>query len=149
MATSALHSRRSVRSATYLIGASTRLVAVGGQTILANDGMITYEGGILALPARFADGPPWQALRAVEGLRGLVGVDFLRAESGASIVVEINPRPTMPVVGLVRLLGTGALAKAWLASDAMDADSVMVSGNREPVVVFRHDGAVTLKENDR
>jgi hypothetical protein len=51
----------------------------------------------------------------VEGLRGIVGVDFVRDEAtGEVTVIEINPRPTTTYVGLMGLLPPGSLAHAWL-----------------------------------
>ncbi len=134
-------------SATFLVSDSgARLVAVGRQLIVVRDGSITYQGGTLPLPARYADGPPWEAIQALEGLRGLVGIDFLReSETGRSIVVEINPRPTTSVVGLVRLLGPGRLAQAWREShtDAMD----MISGDDESIIHFTAEGAFIHAED--
>ena len=66
-------------------------------------------------PASYATGAPLEAVRSVAGLRGFVGVDFVRDETtGETTVIEINPRPTTSYVGLARLCPAGAIAGAWL-----------------------------------
>jgi tyramine---L-glutamate ligase len=104
-------------SATFLVGPSgtIRLIGVGRQRIEIVAGVFHYRGGRLPESADGALGAPLEAIRSVDGLRGAVGVDFVRdPETAATTVIEINPRPTTSYVGLVRLLPPGAIARAWL-----------------------------------
>ncbi len=104
-------------SATFLVAPSgtIRLVGVGRQHIEILAGVFHYRGGRLPESADRALGAPLEAIRSVDGLRGAVGVDFVQdPESGATTVIEINPRPTTSYVGLARLLPPGAIARAWL-----------------------------------
>ena len=55
------------------------------------------------------------AVRSVRGLQGWVGVDFFREASDSHLIVlEINPRPTTSLVGILARYPQGAIAKAWL-----------------------------------
>jgi predicted ATP-grasp superfamily ATP-dependent carboligase len=104
-------------SATFLVGphGAIVLVGIGRQRIERSDRAFAYLGGSLPLPPQLACEGPLQAIRAVDGLRGLVGVDFIRdPRTGRSAVLEVNPRPTTSVVGLLSLLPAGRLARAWL-----------------------------------
>jgi len=49
--------------------------------------------------------------RAIPGLRGYVGIDFVLREDGCPIVVEINPRVTCAYVGLSTALGRNVAAE--------------------------------------
>ena len=139
-------------SATFLIGPSgtTRLIGVGWQSIVIRQGMLTYQGGRLPAPAEFASEAPAEAIRCVPGLRGVVGVDFLRdPASGVTTVVEINPRPTTSYVGLSRLLPGGAIARAWLAAfrgDGTSAAHAMIPARPDAGLRFRPDGTVVQWE---
>ncbi len=104
-------------SATFVVGPSgtIRLIGVGLQRIEIVEGVFHYRGGRWPESVDSAQGEPLEAVRTVEGLRGAVGVDFVRdPQSGTITVIEINPRPTTSYVGLSRLLPVGAIAKAWL-----------------------------------
>lgn len=136
-------------SATFLVGpsGSVRLIGVGWQRMALRKGRFWYEGGRLPAPESWAWGAPFDAVRCVPGLRGVVGVDFIRDEAGdGTTVVEINPRPTTSYVGLVRLLPPGAIARAWLASlgdrTASDGRRAMIPGGPGAGVDFRPDGTV-------
>jgi predicted ATP-grasp superfamily ATP-dependent carboligase len=123
------------------------LVAVGRQRVAVRDGVFSYDGGELPLPPGLAGGAVGDAVLAVPGLRGVVGVDFVRDETtGETTVIEINPRPTTSYVGLVRLLPPGALARAWLAAFSGDdgADDLrgMIPAGGRPAVAFRPDGTL-------
>jgi predicted ATP-grasp superfamily ATP-dependent carboligase len=104
-------------SATFLLGpsGSVDLVGVGWQRIEVRRGRLEYCGGRVPAPSAFALGEPLAAVRSVKGLRGIVGVDFVREDGiGTTTVIEINPRLTTSFVGLCRLLPPGAIARAWL-----------------------------------
>lgn len=135
-------------SATFLISpmGRVRLIGVGWQLIVVRDGLFRYQGGRLPADPEFADGAPTEAIRCVSGLRGVVGVDFLRdPRTGVATVVEINPRPTTSYVGLTRLLPPGTIARHWL--DAFRGgetarDHAMIPARRGAVLIFRPDGAL-------
>lgn len=136
-------------SATFLLGpaGSVALVGVGWQRIEVREGVFQYRGGRLPAPAALARGEPLAAVRSVEGLRGVVGVDFVRDErTGTTTVIEINPRPTTSYVGLCRLLPPGALARAWLDVFAGRASGNGLRGMIEPRagngLIFSADGTV-------
>lgn len=106
-------------SASFLVDGRGRaeLVCVARQRMAIRDGRIHYEGGSLPVDRAFCDQNIRWALEAVEGLRGWVGVDLIRIEeSGRTSVLEINPRPTTTLVGVLGLLRPGSLAEAWLAA---------------------------------
>jgi predicted ATP-grasp superfamily ATP-dependent carboligase len=136
-------------SATFLIGASgaTHLIAVGWQKIELKERAITYAGGILPAPAHYALGAVRDAVGCVPGLRGLVGVDFVRDPATAeTTVIEINPRPTTSLVGLVELSPPGMIARAWLDAFRGGAwrDDLrgMIPSDPSARLEFRPDGAV-------
>jgi predicted ATP-grasp superfamily ATP-dependent carboligase len=136
-------------SATYLVSplGSIRLIGVGWQRVTVRSGLFVYEGGRLPAPAEFAAGGPTGAVRGVAGLRGVVGVDFLRDPStGETTVLEINPRPTTSYVGLVRLLPPGTIARAWLDAfrDGAPGDDLrgMIPPGVPQRVEFRADGSI-------
>lgn len=102
-------------SASYLVGAGGEigLVGVTRQRIDLRPGQLHYQGGIVEPDVE----PGESVLRAVAsiaGLRGWVGVDFVRtAPDPIDIVIEVNPRPTTSYVGLRRLFPPGELARVW------------------------------------
>lgn len=104
------------RSATFLVGPDrARLVGVSQMDIERDGGRFVYKGGTILPESLPDDHPARRAVGCVPGLRGLVGVDYMAApKTGRAVVLEINPRPTTSVVGLVRALGPGRLASAWL-----------------------------------
>jgi predicted ATP-grasp superfamily ATP-dependent carboligase len=83
---------------------------------LSNDGRYRYLGGRLPLPPALAERAVHlgrQAIEAVPGLRGYVGVDLVLGAPDQ--VIEINPRLTTSYVGL-RQLARANLAEAMLAA---------------------------------
>ncbi len=99
-------------SASFLVGRDGRahLIAVGRQEIaIEAGGRVTYAGGELPVPTAEVDlAPVRRAVESVPGLRGFVGVDFIAVEpTGLVEVIEINPRVTTSIVGLVRLAPPG------------------------------------------
>ncbi len=103
-------------SASFLVGTrSTKLLGVGRQDIVCEDGRFVYQGGTIPAPRDWLATEVWHALEAVAGLRGFVGVDFVYNEADRrACVLEINPRPTTSIVGLERLLPAGMIARSWL-----------------------------------
>ena len=105
--------------ASYLVDRDGRawLVAVGRQRIGVDpEGRVHYRGGTIGGPAGVDLTAVERAVTSVPGLRGFVGVDFLDDPRAGVTVLEINPRPTTSYVGLLRLLGPGTVAGAWLAA---------------------------------
>ena len=130
------------RSASFLVGdrEPPTLIGVGRQRIgIDAEGRLSYLGG--AIPVEPGGDLPTveAAIASVPGLRGFVGVDFLHALSGPTIL-EINPRPTTSFVGLARWLGPGAIAAAWLASEAGSRPGPFAP--RHPSVRFDADGSI-------
>ena len=114
--------------ANFLVDAAGRAtcLGVGRQRIAISRSRFQYRGGHMPTrdPVRIerAGELAGRALAAIPGLLGLVGIDLIAPlHDGALTVLEINPRPTTSVVGLLRHLAPGALARAWL--DAVDGRS--------------------------
>jgi predicted ATP-grasp superfamily ATP-dependent carboligase len=106
-------------SASYLVDefGEAHLIAIGQQKIELVDDRFEYRGGWIPSLQLIDIVPLRQAIAAVPGLRGFVGVDFIRKRTtGETTVIEINPRPTTSCVGLCALLPPGLLAQAWLAA---------------------------------
>ena len=55
-----------------------------------------------------------RVVRAIPGLQGWVGIDYIDDGSSVPIVLEVNPRPTTSLVAFLSLLDRGMLAEAWL-----------------------------------
>ncbi|QDV33690.1 ATP-grasp domain-containing protein [Tautonia plasticadhaerens] len=107
-----------LRSASVLVDREGRPHVLGfaSQRTAVDRGRISYEGGIA--PLRFGEGElrmVSRVVRALPGLRGWVGIDFVDDGTGMPVVLEVNPRPTTSVVAFLDLLGPGTLATAWLA----------------------------------
>ena len=97
-------------SASLLVSRAGRawLIAFGTQRIELHDGRIEYHGGEIPASCPDAAGGVLHSIKAVEGLAGFVGVDFIwNEQSKHATILEINPRPTTSVVGLCRLLPRG------------------------------------------
>jgi predicted ATP-grasp superfamily ATP-dependent carboligase len=136
-------------SATFLVAPDGRalLVGVGRQRIeIQAHGRIVYRGGIIPAGLDPSCDEARRAVAAVPGLRGLVGVDFIRdPATGRDTIIEINPRPMTSVVGLCRLLPPGALAAAWLAAaDGTLAESVDLAAlvHAQRPLAFEPDGTI-------
>jgi predicted ATP-grasp superfamily ATP-dependent carboligase len=90
------------------------LVGMGIQRMARKGGRFVYQGGTLPVLRKRALPQVLRAVRAVPGLRGFVGVDFIwDAGNQHATILELNPRPTTSCVGLCRLLPPGTLARAW------------------------------------
>ncbi len=83
-------------SACILVGDEPRILSINTQEMRGFE----YLGA--RLPLEYPDTE--RIIKAVEkipGLNGLAGVDFIHTDKGP-VIIEINPRPTTPIVGLNR-----------------------------------------------
>ncbi|MDX1682510.1 MAG: ATP-grasp domain-containing protein, partial [Phycisphaeraceae bacterium] len=109
-------------SVTWLIGDDRAdPIAVAAQHLIEEDGQLHYRGGHFDLPAeqhKRAIPLARRALDAVEGLRGIVGVDLLLGDSPADdCVIEINPRATVSYAAAA-FSHPGRIADAWLTGSS-------------------------------
>ena len=143
-------------SASFLVGLDGRakLLAVGSQRVeVGGQGQVRYLGG--EVPVSFSPldlAPVRKAVESVPGLFGFVGVDFLDSGEGVE-VLEINPRLTTSIVGLVRLAPPGTIARAWLglafeASDGKPENELEAIRSASPVR-FGADGSILGTEAGR
>jgi predicted ATP-grasp superfamily ATP-dependent carboligase len=106
-------------SVAFLIGPSQRLALLPAAQHLSTDGRFHYLGGSVPLPAGLAQRAlrlASQAVEAVPGLSGYVGVDLVLGsnhDGSQDFVIEINPRLTTSYIGL-RVLAKANLAEAML-----------------------------------
>jgi tyramine---L-glutamate ligase len=110
-------------SASFLVGqrGEAWLVAIGTQRMAIREGRFEYRGGRLPAVCPYAVPQLKQAVKAIAGLRGFVGVDFIGdTENRQTTILEINPRPTTSFVGLCCVLPPGLLARSWLAACGFD-----------------------------
>jgi predicted ATP-grasp superfamily ATP-dependent carboligase len=117
-------------SIAFLLGRSTRVALPAAAQELSTDGRFSYLGGHLPLTSdltararRLGD----QAIEAVDGLFGYVGVDIVlgaASDGRDDVVIEINPRLTTSYLGLRRLARFN-LADALLAVAAGSAVAVL------------------------
>jgi predicted ATP-grasp superfamily ATP-dependent carboligase len=127
-------------SVAFLIGPSQRLALLPAAQNLSTDGRFHYLGGSMPLPADLAQRAlrlASQAVEAVPGLSGYVGVDLVLGpndDASEDWVIEINPRLTTSYIGL-RVLAKANLAEAMLR---------VVGGEMMPPLDW-HRGAVHFK----
>lgn len=132
-------------AASFLVGrqGNPQLVGMGVQRLGPS---FEYRGGTVPAGDDVPVEPLFRALRAVPGLMGWVGVDFLRDEAGCRLtVLEINPRLTTSYVGLRRLLPRGELARIWLAlleGDTSDLESLSDRVRAHAPLTFAADGSI-------
>jgi predicted ATP-grasp superfamily ATP-dependent carboligase len=103
-------------SVAFLIGVSKIVALPGTEQRLSRDGSFRYLGGLLPLTpdmSRRAERIARQAIDAVPGLFGYVGVDLVLGDDGRDWAIEINPRLTTSYVGL-RALAETNLAEVML-----------------------------------
>ncbi|RMF91770.1 MAG: ATP-grasp domain-containing protein [Methanobacteriota archaeon] len=86
-------------SASILIGDEPRILSINTQEIVG----FQYFGATLPVELSHTE-PLIEAVERFPGLHGYVGVDFVAAEDGP-VVIEINPRPTTPIIGLKAAFG--------------------------------------------
>jgi predicted ATP-grasp superfamily ATP-dependent carboligase len=132
-------------SVAVLVGPAGSLALPPAWQHLSDDGRFSYLGGSAPLPAnlaRRATRLAEQAVAAVAGMRGFVGVDLVLCEAPdgrGDAAVEINPRLTTSYVGLSELARDN-LAEALLkvASGAAPPELCWRAGS----VRWRPDGEV-------
>lgn len=91
------------------------LIGTGRQRVQIREGRFSYQGGTVPKPSHVPVGLLRRALKAVPGLAGWVGLDFLWSESREELtLLEINPRLTTSYIGWRHLLPRGDLAGRWL-----------------------------------
>lgn len=94
-------------SVAFLIGPSCALPLLPcAQRIEPSGNRLEYRGGSAPLPPPLADRAvriATQAIEAVHGLFGFVGVDVVLGDDGRDWAIEINPRMTTSYIGLRRL----------------------------------------------
>jgi predicted ATP-grasp superfamily ATP-dependent carboligase len=131
----------SAASVAFLLGPGQEVALLPAVQHLSADGRFRYLGGSVPLPVELAARAVHlgrQAVRAVPGLRGYVGVDLVLGEA-ADWVIEINPRLTTSYVGL-RALAASNLAEALLR--VVDGEPAGELRWRPRSVRFYPDGAV-------
>jgi predicted ATP-grasp superfamily ATP-dependent carboligase len=137
-------------SASFLVGENgeAHLLGVGWQAIANRNGRLRYEGGRLPGTPDRALGEPLSAVWSIPGLRGFVGVDFIWNDvTMTASVIEINPRVTTSYVGLIRYLGVGNVARAWLGviTGTLGREDVrrLIARPRVGGLTFSVDGTIT------
>jgi tyramine---L-glutamate ligase len=121
-------------------GRNIRTLPPGDQFIEGND-ELHYDGGRIpleqSLAARARD-LAYQAVAAVPGLQGFVGVDIVLGNAPADdMVIEINPRMTMSYIGL------RALCEDNIAAALLDPEAPLRF--RPGAVRFDHAGRITVE----
>ncbi len=132
------------QSASFLVGKSGQPVClgIGRQNMALEEKAFVYRGGVLHCSDALAGNEPLSALMSVSGLSGWVGVDFLGPHEDHSItILEINPRPTTSLVGILELYEPGAIARAWLSGVAGEM-AVVAIPRRCHEVRFKEDGTI-------
>ncbi len=110
------------------------LLACNRQNIALCDGRFHYVGGVVG--GFEAGRESYQTLaatvgKAIDGLSGYVGIDFLKTAEGP-LVLEVNPRLTTSYVGLHRALG---LNPAGLLLDLLDRGAAATRRTLAPAPV--------------
>lgn len=145
-------------SATFLVRPFRRpgLLALGEQRVEVVDGRFAYGGGRLPIDdlEDFDSNPLIRVLEAFPGLDGLVGVDFILEPGGRIAILDVNPRATTSIVGILGLARPGKLAECWLLdgsedeSDWLDRiNGIRAEVDREGPIVFAADGS-TIRPKD-
>jgi predicted ATP-grasp superfamily ATP-dependent carboligase len=135
-------------SVAFLVGPRLQLALAPAAQHLSDDGRFRYEGGSLPLSpelARRAVALGRQAVRAVAGLCGYVGVDVVlgaAADGGNDHVIEINPRLTTSYLGL-RALAQDNVAAAMLR--VLRGEPVSEMTWRRDLMRFYPDGHIALR----
>lgn len=87
-------------SASCLVGDETRIISFNTQ----EQENFTYQGA--RIPFRGVDPEPfYKTVDKIPGLFGYVGIDFVQDEDEEIHIIEINPRPTTPILGFEKAYG--------------------------------------------
>ncbi|MFQ5800787.1 MAG: ATP-grasp domain-containing protein [Candidatus Hydrothermarchaeales archaeon] len=86
-------------SASVIVGEEARIISINTQELVGFE----YLGAKLPLNHSNTE-EIIEAVTKVHGLFGYIGVDFVLAD-GRPVIIEINPRPTTPIIGLNTALG--------------------------------------------
>lgn len=86
-------------SATLLVGSDVRILSLNTQEI---DDFV-YKGARIPLEKEIETEEIIKAAERIKGLHGLVGVDFVLNDK--INIIEINPRPTTPIIALNEVYG--------------------------------------------
>ncbi|MFV9676881.1 MAG: ATP-grasp domain-containing protein [Methanosarcinales archaeon] len=96
-------------SSSVVVGTSSVLpLTINKQFIRVDGGRLCYEGG--EVPFFMGQESEKEVIRiskevaTVLHCKGYVGIDFVFGEDGKAYVVDVNPRPTTSVVGIVKVL---------------------------------------------
>jgi predicted ATP-grasp superfamily ATP-dependent carboligase len=140
-------------SASFIVDAFGRvhLIGIGRQTITIRRRRVSYSGGTVPVTPQPAVEPLVRAVKAVAGLRGWVGIDFLWDEAPEQLtMLEINPRLTTSYVGLRRLLPAGRLAQALLDAQETGEHGALTelaaAVAAQSPISFAPDGSVEVEE---
>ena len=131
-------------SVNILVDKSRRPIClgIGAQNMVLEAKRFVYDGGVVQSPGPLVAHETLAALMSVRGLSGWVGVDFLQSLEDDSItILEINPRPTTSLVGILELYEPGVIARAWLSGVAGETTEVPVP-RRFHKVKFTADGTI-------
>ncbi len=139
-------------SASFLVGADGRAhpIAAGRQEIAIEHGRFHYRGGTVPVEPLGLEVAA-QAVAAVPGLAGFVGVDYVWDDvAKCGVVLEINPRPTTSMVGLTRAAGRspGSLARRWLEG-LIESDPDREEAGRTPILDWESGDPVTFAADGR
>lgn len=128
-------------SAAFLVGPTAIVSLPPAFQHLSTDGHFTYRGGELPIPPALAERATRlgrQALEALPGLRGFVGVDLILGDRDS--VIEVNPRLTTSYVGLRALTYANLMAGLWAVCEGRDCGPIVWD---DGLVTFTPDSPVS------
>jgi predicted ATP-grasp superfamily ATP-dependent carboligase len=86
-------------SATLLVGSDVRILSLNTQEI----DNFNYTGARIPLEGKIETEEIIKSAERIKGLHGLVGIDFILSDK--INIIEVNPRPTTPVIALNEAYG--------------------------------------------
>ena len=131
-------------SVAFLCGPGQIVALPPASQHLSTDGRFEYRGGSVPLPE------PWstralnlatQAVRAVPGLLGFVGIDVVLGEDGRDWAIELNPRLTTSYLGLRRQARFNLAEAMWRIACGQPPPEMTWSAEQ---VEFQADGRVVI-----
>ncbi|MBI2631854.1 ATP-grasp domain-containing protein, partial [Candidatus Pacearchaeota archaeon] len=87
-------------SASILVGKEIKILSINTQEMKN----FKYRGAKIPIPYKNTD-EIIKAVEKIKGLHGYVGVDFIIDHNGNVSIIEINSRPTSPIMGLNKVYG--------------------------------------------